>query len=103
MLVDYPFEWNKYMVPGKVRTFKKETPADVLEKAKKINKKIFKNTGENYFSFEVLSFQKKQVKGAVNGYYDGHYKESKLSLEEIEKQLVEEKKKVEQMTEWEDI
>ena len=36
MLVDYPFEWNKYMVPGKVRTFKKETPADVLEEAKKI-------------------------------------------------------------------
>lgn len=52
MIVDYPYSWNNYMVAGKVRTFKKETPADVLKKAKKINKKIFENTGKNYFSFE---------------------------------------------------
>ena len=103
MLVDYPYEWNKYMVPGKVRTFKKETPADVLEEAKKINKKIFNHTGKNYFFFEAQSIQKKQIKGAVNGYYDGHYKDSEFSLEEIEKQLEEEKKKVELMTEWEEL
>lgn len=36
-------------------------------------------------------------------YYDGHYKDSDLTLEEIEKQLEEEKKKVEKMTEWEEI
>lgn len=109
MLVDYPFEWNKYMLAGKIRTFKKETPADVVEKAKIINKKIFENTGKNYFSFEGQFLQKKQVKGfakkedTANGYYDGHYKESEFSLEEIEKQLEEEKKRVEQMTEWEDL
>lgn len=45
----------------------------------------------------------KKDKEIKNSYYDGHYKESELSLEEIEKQLEEEKKKVEQMTEWEDI
>ncbi len=38
-----------------------------------------------------------------SSYYDGHYPEPKMSLEEIEKILEEEKKKVEQMTEWEDI
>ena len=38
-----------------------------------------------------------------NRYYDGHYKDTEFSLEEIEKQLEEEKKKVELMTEWEDL
>lgn len=38
-----------------------------------------------------------------NRYYDGHYIESNFTLEEIKKQLEEEKKRVEQMTEWEGI
>lgn len=53
---------------------------------------------ENY-----MKHCKKAKKQQANTYYDGHYEESKLSLEEIEKQLEEEKKKVEQMTEWEGI
>ena len=39
----------------------------------------------------------------VTKYYDGHYEDSDLTLEEIEKQLEEEKKNVEKMTEWEEI
>lgn len=35
-------------------------------------------------------------------YYDGHYKESDMSLEEIEKKLKEEAKKIENLTEWPD-
>ena len=54
MLVDYPFEWNKYMVPGKVRTFKKETPADVLEKAKKINNKM--NETNKYSVWDMFKY-----------------------------------------------
>jgi hypothetical protein len=42
-------------------------------------------------------------KNKGSSYYDGHYPEPEMSLEEIEKILEEEKKKVEQMTEWEDI
>lgn len=36
-------------------------------------------------------------------YYDGHYEESELTLEEIEKILEEEEKKNEELTEWEDM
>lgn len=46
--------------------------------------------------------QRKKCK-KENTYYDGHYDESNLTLEEIEEQLEEEKKKVEKMTEWEDV
>ena len=33
-------------------------------------------------------------------YYDGHYEETSMSLEEIEKRLIEEKSKSDSLTEW---
>ena len=50
MLVDYPMEWRKYMIKGKTRTFSKNTPLEIVKKAKEINKKQFV-TLESLFSF----------------------------------------------------
>jgi len=41
MLVDYPREWHKYFLDGKVRTFSKD-----------INKTTMQYGGKNFFSFE---------------------------------------------------
>ena len=35
MLVDYPYEWRAFFVEGKIRTFRSDTPAEIIEKAKK--------------------------------------------------------------------
>lgn len=51
MLVDYPYEWRRYMLEGKVRTFSSETPEDIIEKAKEINKKAIEYEGKPYFFF----------------------------------------------------
>ena len=52
MFVDYPYEWTKYMVEGKVRTFKRNTPDYIIEQAKKINTKSIKTEQTPYFFFE---------------------------------------------------
>mgnify|MGYP003289378224 CR=1 FL=1 len=52
MLVDYPYEWNKYMEKGKVRTFCKDTPMNIIEKAKEINVVAMECEGKPYFKFE---------------------------------------------------
>lgn len=52
MLVDYPHEWHKYFLDGKGRTFSKDTPKEIVEKAKDINKTTMKYGGKNFFSFE---------------------------------------------------
>lgn len=52
MLVDYPHEWHKYFLEGKVRTFSKDTPKEIIEKAKDINKTTMKYGGKNFFNFE---------------------------------------------------
>ena len=51
-MVMFPDEWHDFMIHGKVRTFKKSTPADIVEKAKEINKKTLKIAGKNWFNFE---------------------------------------------------
>lgn len=52
MLVNYPHEWDKYLLDGKVRTFSINTPKDIIEKAKSINKTTMKYGGKNFFEFE---------------------------------------------------
>lgn len=52
MLIDYPLEWEKYMIIGNGRTFSKNTPAEIIEKAKKINEKALKYAGKPFFYFE---------------------------------------------------
>lgn len=51
MLCSFPYEWTQYMVEGKVRTFIKETPKDIIKEAKKINEKALKYEGKPYFHF----------------------------------------------------
>lgn len=51
-MVNYPYEWSKYMIKGKVRTFSKDTPIDIIEKAKKVNKTFIEDTGKPFFAFE---------------------------------------------------
>lgn len=51
-MVCYPDEWHKYLITGKNRMFMKDTPAEIIEKAKEINEKVLKLTGKYYFSFE---------------------------------------------------
>ena len=51
MLVDYPIEWDKYMIPNE-RTFVINTPEDIIEKAKELNTDIINISGEPFFKFE---------------------------------------------------
>ena len=49
----YPFEeWGKYMIDGKVRTFKKDTPTEIIEEAKKLNTLVKETSGRDFFHFE---------------------------------------------------
>ncbi len=52
MLVDYPYEWGQYMANGKIRTFVKNTPPEIISKAKELNKDIIKISGKDFFHFE---------------------------------------------------
>lgn len=52
MLVDYPMEWRKYMIKGKTRTFSKNTPLEIVKKAKEINKVAIRTGGKPFFFFE---------------------------------------------------
>lgn len=52
MLVDYPREWHKYFIPGETRTFSKNTPKSIIEKAKGINESAIRYNGKKFFSFE---------------------------------------------------
>lgn len=54
MLVDYPKEWHKYFIPGKTRTFSKNTPKSIIEKAMEINKTAIRYNGKQYFYFEYV-------------------------------------------------
>lgn len=52
MFINYPYEWGKYMIKGKVRTFSPDTPKDIIEKAERINIKAIEYEGKPYFFFE---------------------------------------------------
>ena len=52
MLINYPLEWEKYMVEGKVRTFSDTTPKHIIGKAKKINEQAVECEGKPYFYFD---------------------------------------------------
>ncbi len=52
MLLDYPDEWRKYYVPGKKRTFGKDTPANIVDAVKKLNARLVEITGSPHFYFE---------------------------------------------------
>ncbi len=52
MLVDYPHEWRKHMIQGETRTFSKDTPQEIIDRARKINKKILESAGRPFFYFE---------------------------------------------------
>lgn len=52
MLVDYPMEWEHFMIDGKIRTFSKSTPKEIVEKAKKINNKLIASAGKPFFFFD---------------------------------------------------
>lgn len=52
MLVDYPMEWRKYMIKGKTRIFSKNTPQEIVSKAKEINKVAIRTGGKPFFFFE---------------------------------------------------
>jgi len=51
MLVDIPDEWKKYFT-SKRRTFKKDTPEDIIRKAKEVNKITLKSAGKPFYFFE---------------------------------------------------
>lgn len=51
-MVVYPFEWDKYMVDGKVRTFRADTPASIIRQAQKINEQSMEAKGKPHFFFE---------------------------------------------------
>ena len=51
-MVDYPMEWERFMIYGKIRTFSKSTPKEIVEKAKKINEKLIRTAGKPFFFFE---------------------------------------------------
>lgn len=40
------------MIKGKVRTFSKDTPDEIVEEAKKINKTFVEDTGKPFFMFD---------------------------------------------------
>ena len=52
MLIDYPTEWEHFMISGKIRTFSKSTPKQIVEKAKEINKTAIRTGGKPAFFFE---------------------------------------------------
>jgi uncharacterized pyridoxal phosphate-containing UPF0001 family protein len=52
MLIDYPMEWRKYMIKGKTRTFSENTPQEIVEKVKELNKKAIRDAGKPFFFFE---------------------------------------------------
>jgi hypothetical protein len=52
MLIDYPMEWRKYMIKGKTRTFSKNTPLEIVKKAKEINKETIRLAEKPFFFFE---------------------------------------------------
>ena len=52
MLIDYPYEWHKYMIKGKIRTFRADTPKDIVDKAKVINDHVADVGCKPFFHFE---------------------------------------------------
>ena len=52
MLIDYPYEWHKYMLEGKIRTFRADTPKDIVDKAKVINDHVAAVGCKPFFHFE---------------------------------------------------
>lgn len=52
ILVNYPNEWRKYMIPGKIRTFAKNTPEEIKKEAKLINAHIYEVAEKYFFFFE---------------------------------------------------
>lgn len=52
VLIDYPQEWRKHMIKGKTRTFSKNTPQEIVKKAKEINKETIRLAGKPFFFFE---------------------------------------------------
>lgn len=51
-MVNYPYEWRRYMKRGKVRTFLRGTPPEIIEKAKIINEHYQEVAGSPFFYFE---------------------------------------------------
>lgn len=52
MLIDYPYEWEKYMIDGKIRTFRADTPKGIVDKAKVINDHVAEVGCKPFFHFE---------------------------------------------------
>ena len=52
MLVSYPDEWDKYFIPHSNLTFRKDTPPEIIEEAKRTNKGVFEDSGKYLFHFE---------------------------------------------------
>ena len=55
MLVDYPEKWSEYFFHDnehELKTFRKDTPKDIIEKAKELNEDIFRISGQVFFHFE---------------------------------------------------
>lgn len=51
-MVVYPDEWRKFMIDGKVRTFRDDTPKYIVDQAKVINEHIEEIGGKPFFHFE---------------------------------------------------
>ncbi len=51
MLVDIPKEWEQYLFTD-TRKFKKDTPAEIIEKAKKVNESTMFCAGKPFYFFE---------------------------------------------------
>lgn len=51
-MIIYPPEWNNYMKPNRLMTFRIDTPPDIIKRAKEINAIWLRDTGTPYFYFE---------------------------------------------------
>lgn len=54
MLVDYPDEWRKYMTSPGNKIFKKDTPKEVIERARRTNEHLMKTCGMTFYDLSLV-------------------------------------------------
>ena len=59
-MVSYPYEWNEFFDRSAkhLKTFRADTPQDIIDKAKVINEKCIKYSGKPLFYFEEENEEK---------------------------------------------
>ena len=57
MLVDIPEKWSEYFFHDdehEPKTFRKDTPKDIIDKAKELNKELIRLSGHTFFHFDEV-------------------------------------------------